>query len=193
MKNIYIIGIGLIGGSLAIDIKKKNPDVVIHGISRKDATLESALSLKLIDKKATLDDITNADLVIVAIPVDATVKLLPTILDKISDNGSNYQNNKIFVNGLTQTSTVQGMKNDVLNVGEDYYKHIFSDAQTVSYDYIKDPLVVEGDDPLILINITPDKFGEMVHINKGTPGNDMPASILATNISGNKFNFYNRV
>ncbi|WP_341216297.1 prephenate dehydrogenase [uncultured Wocania sp.] len=87
MKNIYIIGVGLIGGSLAIDIKKNNPDMIIHGISRKDATLETALSLNLIDKKATLDDIKHADLVIVSIPVDATVKLLPTILDKISDNG----------------------------------------------------------------------------------------------------------
>ncbi|WP_034043232.1 prephenate dehydrogenase [Wocania ichthyoenteri] len=87
MKNIYIIGVGLIGGSLAIDIKKNNPDMIIHGISRKDATLEIALSLNLIDKKATLDDIKHADLVIVSIPVDATVKLLPTILDKISDNG----------------------------------------------------------------------------------------------------------
>lgn len=87
MKNIYIIGVGLIGGSLAIDIKKNDPSVVIHGISRKDSTLEDALSLNLIDKKATLDDLGNADLVIVAIPVDATVKLLPTILDKISETG----------------------------------------------------------------------------------------------------------
>lgn len=87
MKNIYAIGVGLIGGSLAIDIKKNNPDVVIHGISRKDATLNKALELNLIDKKATLDDIANADLVIISIPVDATVKLLPTILDKISDTG----------------------------------------------------------------------------------------------------------
>ncbi|WP_396602138.1 prephenate dehydrogenase [Algibacter sp. R77976] len=87
MKNIYAIGVGLIGGSLAIDIKKNNPDVIIHGISRKDATLNKALELNLIDKKATLDDLGNADLVIVSIPVDATVKLLPTILDKISDNG----------------------------------------------------------------------------------------------------------
>ena len=46
MKNIYAIGVGLIGGSLAIDIKKNNPDVVIHGISRKDATLDKALELK---------------------------------------------------------------------------------------------------------------------------------------------------
>ncbi|MGB5419878.1 prephenate dehydrogenase [Algibacter sp.] len=87
MKNIYCIGVGLIGGSLAIDIKKNNPDVIIHGISRKDATLNTALELGLIDKKATLDDLGNADLVIVSIPVDATVKLLPTILDNISDTG----------------------------------------------------------------------------------------------------------
>ncbi len=87
MKNIYIIGVGLIGGSLAIDIKKNDPDVVIHGISRKQTTLDEALSLNLIDKKATLDDIDNADLVIISIPVDATVKLLPAILDKISDSG----------------------------------------------------------------------------------------------------------
>ncbi|QNM84451.1 MULTISPECIES: prephenate dehydrogenase [Polaribacter] len=86
MKNIFFIGIGLIGGSFAIDIKKHYPDTVLHGISRKDETLNKALELKLIDKKATLDDLENADLVIVSIPVDATVKLLPTILDKIGDN-----------------------------------------------------------------------------------------------------------
>ena len=87
MKNIYIIGVGLIGGSFAIDIKKKHPEMVIHGISRKEATLNEALALHLIDKKATLDDLINADLVIISIPVDATVKLLPTILDKIPDTG----------------------------------------------------------------------------------------------------------
>ncbi|WP_027137651.1 prephenate dehydrogenase [Gaetbulibacter saemankumensis] len=86
MKNIYVIGVGLIGGSLAKDIKEKNPDSVIYGIGRNQSTLDEALALKIIDKKATLEDVVNADLVIVAIPVDATVKLLPTILDKISDD-----------------------------------------------------------------------------------------------------------
>ena len=85
MKNVYMIGIGLIGGSFAIDIKTHYPDTVIHGISRKETTLDKALALQLIDKKAKLEDIKNADLVIVSIPVDATVKLLPTILDHISD------------------------------------------------------------------------------------------------------------
>ncbi len=85
MKNIYVIGVGLIGGSLAIDIKKNNPESVIYGISRRETTLDKALELNLIDKKATLDDVDKADLVIISIPVDATVKLLPVVLDKIPD------------------------------------------------------------------------------------------------------------
>lgn len=87
MKNIYSIGIGLIGGSLAKDIKTLSPDVVIHGISRKDSTLDEALALNLIDKKAKLEDLKHADLVIISIPVDATVKLLPIVLDLIPEAG----------------------------------------------------------------------------------------------------------
>ena len=86
MKNIYIIGVGLIGGSFAIDIKKNNSKAVIHGISRRESTLDKAMSLNLIDAKATLDNIAKADMVILAIPVDASVDLLPTILDKIPDS-----------------------------------------------------------------------------------------------------------
>ncbi|PQJ75877.1 prephenate dehydrogenase [Polaribacter gangjinensis] len=86
MKNIYLIGVGLIGGSFAIDIKKHFSDTIMYGISRKETTLDEALSLNLIDKKATIADLQNADLVIISIPVDATVKLLPTILDNIADH-----------------------------------------------------------------------------------------------------------
>ncbi|MCB4806655.1 prephenate dehydrogenase [Tamlana sp. 62-3] len=86
MKNIFVIGIGLIGGSLVKDIKKQDPSVTVYGIDKKDAVLSEALSLSLIDEKATLDDLENADLVIVSIPVDATEKLLPVILNKVNDN-----------------------------------------------------------------------------------------------------------
>ncbi|WP_165731892.1 prephenate dehydrogenase [Polaribacter sp. 20A6] len=87
MKNIYMIGVGLIGGSFAIDIKKNNPEVIIHGIDANESHLDEALALGVIQEKATLEDIEKADLVIISIPVDATVKLLPIILDKISDDG----------------------------------------------------------------------------------------------------------
>ncbi len=86
MKNIYIIGIGLIGGSLALDIKKLNPKVTIYGIDKNEDYLDIAIEDNIIDQKAKLEDIVNADLVIVAIPVDATVKTLPNILDLVSDD-----------------------------------------------------------------------------------------------------------
>jgi prephenate dehydrogenase len=87
MKNVYVIGIGLIGGSLALDLKALKPEVVLYGIDHNEAHLTTALELGLIDKKAILDDVKNADLVILAIPVNATLKLLPTLLDLIPKQG----------------------------------------------------------------------------------------------------------
>jgi prephenate dehydrogenase len=86
MKNIYIIGVGLIGGSIAKDVKKLNPDILIYGVDKNEAHLDEALSLNLIDEKATFEDLDKADLVIVSIPVDATESLMPEILNKVSDN-----------------------------------------------------------------------------------------------------------
>jgi len=86
MEKIYIIGVGLIGGSFALDIKRLHPETKIFGIDHNEAHLNEALALNIIDATATIEDLKNADLVIVAIPVNATVKQLPEILDKISDN-----------------------------------------------------------------------------------------------------------
>ena len=86
MKEIFVIGVGLIGGSLALDIKKLDPSVTIYGIDNNEEHLDIALAKNVIDKKANLEDIKNADLVIVAIPVNATVKQLPNILDMVSDD-----------------------------------------------------------------------------------------------------------
>lgn len=85
IQNIYIIGVGLIGGSLALDIKNKRPEATIFGIDKSEDHLNQALELGVINNKATLDDVDKADLVILAIPVDVSVTLLPTVLDKISD------------------------------------------------------------------------------------------------------------
>jgi len=86
MKNIYIIGIGLIGGSLALNIKKLFPDAIINGIENNSKHLEEALSLHIIDAKAEINDIKNADLVVLAIPVDTSVIELPRILDIVGDD-----------------------------------------------------------------------------------------------------------
>ncbi|WP_282080846.1 prephenate dehydrogenase [Aquimarina algiphila] len=83
---VFIIGIGLIGGSFAIDIKAAFNEAKIYGIDRSDENLEKALGLGLIDHKSSFDELDKADVVIVAIPVDTTVEILPVILDSIHDD-----------------------------------------------------------------------------------------------------------
>ncbi len=85
MKNIFIIGVGLIGGSFALDIKKLNPECTIYGIDKNETHLDEAIKLGVIDKKAKLEDLENADLAILAIPVDAALNVLPIVLDHVSD------------------------------------------------------------------------------------------------------------
>ncbi len=84
--NIFIIGIGLIGGSFAKDVKKLYPEYKIYGIDANGSHLEEALALGLIDVKASYDDLQMADLVAVTIPVDVLVKELPMILDAVHDD-----------------------------------------------------------------------------------------------------------
>ncbi|WP_025741121.1 prephenate dehydrogenase [Aquimarina pacifica] len=84
--NVFITGIGLIGGSFAIDIKATFNEASIYGIDKNEDNLDEALALGLIDYKSSIDDIKSADVVIIAIPVDATVEVLPIILDKINED-----------------------------------------------------------------------------------------------------------
>lgn len=83
--NVFVIGIGLIGGSMVLDIKSKYPEAIVYGIDNNENHLDKALELGVIDKKATLDSIKDADIVIVSIPVDVQLEVIPKVLDKISD------------------------------------------------------------------------------------------------------------
>lgn len=83
---IYIIGLGLIGGSIALDIKKLYEGSIITGIDSKEEHLKEALSLGLIHEKGNLDDQIDADFVILAVPVDAALSLLPQVLDLVSEH-----------------------------------------------------------------------------------------------------------
>jgi prephenate dehydrogenase len=84
--NVFVIGVGLIGGSMALDIKSKYVNSTVFGIDANENYLEEALNLKIIDKKATISDLANADLVILAVPVDIALVLLPSILETINDD-----------------------------------------------------------------------------------------------------------
>lgn len=84
---ISIIGVGLIGGSMALKLREKNLASFIYGIDNNTQHISDALNLNIIDAEAGLEEgIKNSDLIILAIPVDAARKLLPVILDLVSDH-----------------------------------------------------------------------------------------------------------
>lgn len=84
--NVYIIGIGLIGGSMSLDIQEKYPEAIIHGIDTNEAHIEEALQRQLIHKKATLQNVKNADIVIITIPVQVSIGIITEVLHIINDN-----------------------------------------------------------------------------------------------------------
>ena len=70
-KKITIIGLGLIGGSLALAIREKKLAKEIIGVSRRKSTIDRAVENKIVDF-ATLnlkDGVKGSDLVIIATPV----------------------------------------------------------------------------------------------------------------------------
>jgi len=83
-KRIAIIGVGLIGGSLALQLNEKGLASKLTGVDSNRDHQKKALELGLVDEIMELDEaIKNSEVIILAIPVDSMVKILPAILDKI--------------------------------------------------------------------------------------------------------------
>ncbi len=80
-NNVTIIGVGLIGGSLARVLKAKNLATRIIGAGRSRATLEQALKIGVIDSmgKGPAQSVEDADLVVLASPVGTFGKILSEI------------------------------------------------------------------------------------------------------------------
>ncbi|WP_420398787.1 prephenate dehydrogenase [Flagellimonas sp.] len=83
---LVVIGIGLIGGSFAKDVKKMHPDTHIVGIDKNESHLDQALELGIIDQKGGYDTLASAEVVYVSIPVNALTEELPKILDAVDDD-----------------------------------------------------------------------------------------------------------
>jgi prephenate dehydrogenase len=80
--NITIIGLGLIGGSISLALRNKTHVDKIIGVDNNPGHCSKALELGLVDEIMELEAAVNqADLVIISIPVDATEKILPIILN----------------------------------------------------------------------------------------------------------------
>lgn len=83
---VFVIGIGLIGGSMVLDIKALYPEAVVYGIDSNEKHVQQALELGVIDVAATMADLDQADFVIVSVPVNVALGLLPQVLDLVKDD-----------------------------------------------------------------------------------------------------------
>ena len=83
MKNISIIGVGLIGGSFALDLKDNIPGASVSGIDQNVTHLSEALNLGIIDIAGDLESVRSADLVVLALPVNSAINVLIQVLDLI--------------------------------------------------------------------------------------------------------------
>ncbi|MEM7371333.1 MAG: prephenate dehydrogenase [Bacteroidota bacterium] len=85
---ISIVGIGLIGGSLALDLRANGFASKLIGVDQHPEHCKTALDLGLVDEILPLEDACkNADLVVLAIPVGAIISLFPRVLSLIPSRG----------------------------------------------------------------------------------------------------------
>lgn len=83
-KKICVVGVGLIGGSLAIQLHERKLSSKLIGVEINEDHARQAMELELVDEISTLDNaIDESDVIVMAMPVDTMVAMLPLILDKI--------------------------------------------------------------------------------------------------------------
>jgi prephenate dehydrogenase len=82
-----VIGLGLIGGSIALDLKAKKFSTSVVGVDSNPVHRKQALELGLVDQTLELDQaVKEADLVVLSIPMSAMSRVLPHILNVASEN-----------------------------------------------------------------------------------------------------------
>jgi len=103
-KKITIIGVGLIGGSLALQLHEKKISSRLIGVESSKSHAQEALELELVDEVLPLADaIPQSDVIILATPVDAMVLLLPEVLNKVD--------NQIVIDlGSTKSLLIEAVK-----------------------------------------------------------------------------------
>ena len=116
-RKVTVVGIGLLGGSLAVAMKKNHLAREVVGVSRRQAALNYAVKNKIIDHGTSniVKSVENADLVILATPIQ-------TILSLLTSLGPHLKRGCIVTDvGSTKTSIVQAaqkhLPNHVLFVG----------------------------------------------------------------------------
>jgi len=84
--NIGVIGLGLIGSSLALKADEVYNDIYICGEDINESNLNYAIENRIIKNKIQEKDYSELDILFLAIPVDEILNVLDKILDKVGEN-----------------------------------------------------------------------------------------------------------
>jgi prephenate dehydrogenase len=83
-KKIAIVGVGLIGGSLAMRLHEKKLSSRLVGVESNAQHAAEAFKMELVDELMPLDAaMDSSDVIILSIPVDRIADMLPKILDRV--------------------------------------------------------------------------------------------------------------
>lgn len=83
---VGIIGLGLIGGSIAIDLKRKGYAEQVLGVEADSVNASAAEKIGLVDRVTDFEDcVAQSDIIILAVPVGAAARILPAVLDRIDE------------------------------------------------------------------------------------------------------------
>lgn len=86
---VGVVGLGLIGGSMAIDLKRRGFAEQILGVESDGVSASAAMTIGLADEIVPLEAcIDRSDLIVVAVPVGAAVKIVCQVLDRFKETGA---------------------------------------------------------------------------------------------------------
>jgi prephenate dehydrogenase len=105
-KKVGIIGIGLIGGSIAKALRSSGWASELIGIEANPSHATKALSLRLVDQICSLEEaLERVDVLVCSTPVDILVQIIPNILDRLNPG-------QIVIEvGSTKTQVYEALKN----------------------------------------------------------------------------------
>jgi prephenate dehydrogenase len=105
---ISIVGLGLIGGSFAKDLRKAELASSLLGVETSEAHKQYALETRLVDRVVTLPEaVRESDTLLLATPVDTIADMLPTVLDGVRPDQT------VIDLGSTKLRIVESVRNHV--------------------------------------------------------------------------------
>lgn len=119
---VGIIGLGLIGGSMAIDLRRRGFASEILGVEAEPVNASAALNIGLADEIVDLEQcVDRSDIVVLSVPVGTAVNMLPVVLDHFAetrpgpgpaDGSSGVRSRKIVIDVCsTKASLVEAVRN----------------------------------------------------------------------------------